>query len=683
MSAYTRFDALAIVAVLDVPEWTSADWVLFGVVVSLAALALLALILLVYGDGRRRSWGLALVFGLTAIGLVCALAPRRPDLGSLADPAAMGRPVKAKELGYVSSDTCRTCHSEEYASWHGSFHRTMTQVVGPDTVLSDWDTNLQIRGRDYRLYRDGDEYWVDMVDPGYGQNGRDIYGDFIHGDDDTVRVQKRAVLSTGSHHQQVYWFSAGEGRSLFLLPFTWLINEARWIPYEDSFLRPRYQVGTTEVWNEQCVRCHSTGSQPRFAGKGIESDTRLGEFGISCEACHGPGEEHIRANQSPYRRYLLHLTGTRDSTMVHPKKLPAERANDLCGQCHAVSGLNAELEDEWRRTGYRFRPGDRLLDTRIVAHRPDQELDQYTRFVADQFSWDDGMVRVSGRDYNGILDSECARGGELSCLSCHSMHLDRDDSRSISTWADDQLTLGMESDLACLQCHKSFADAVSAHTHHPAESSGSRCYNCHMPHTTYGLLKAIRSHTFGRSPSVRESVEVGRPNACNLCHLDKSLGWTGRALEDWYGQPGETELVEEDETRSAALLWLLRGDPAQRAITAWHMGWAPATEVSGSDWMPPFLAEALVDSYSGVRFIAGRSLQRIPGFEDLAYDYVAPLLDLGEAKREVQARWRGMHSIETFQTRSPLFFDSDGEFDFRAVRDVLLRRDRRHVHISE
>lgn len=664
-------------------EGSSAEWVLFGVVAALAALAVLALFALVYGKSRRRSWGLAFFLTLAAIAATSALAPRRPEAGGLRDPAALGRPVRTRELGYVSSDTCRTCHPREHATWHRSYHRTMTQVVNPETVLSDWNTTLQVRGRDYRLYRVGDEYWVDMVDPQFGTQGRDIYGDFMRSDNDTERVQKRVVVATGSHHQQVYWFSAGEGRTLFLLPFTWLIGEKRWIPYEDSFLRPHYKVETTEVWNEDCLRCHSTGGQPHFLDPGLKSDTRVGEFGISCEACHGPGEEHIRVNQSPWRRYWLHLTGKGDSTMVHPKNVSATIANDLCGQCHSVSAQVPELEEEWRTTGYRYRPGDRLLDTRKVARRPDQELDQFMRFVADQFTWEDGMIRVSGRDYNGILDSECARGGELSCLSCHSMHHARDDPRSVDTWADDQLSFRMDGDQACLQCHDSFANAIEAHTHHPSQSSGARCYNCHMPHTTYGLLKAIRSHTIGRSPSVRESVEYGRPNACNLCHLDKSLAWTGRYLEEWYGRAQAELPSEEEKTRSAALLWLMRGDPVQRALAAWHMGWSPAVEASGSDWIPPYLAEVLDDSYSGVRFIAGRTLRRIPGFEDFDYDYIAPMPALADARATVQARWRRMHPIETFQDRTELFFDSDGEVDVRAVLYVLRRRDKRHVFISE
>ena len=92
---------------------------------------------------------------------------------------------------------------------------------------------------------------------------------------------------------------------------------------------------------------------------------------------------------------------------------------------------------------------------------------------------------------------------------------------------------------------------VAAHTRHGADSAGSSCYNCHMPYTTYGLLKTIRSHTIG-SPTVKESVESGRPNACNLCHLDKTLAWTGDALARWYGTPAVA--LNEDERSVAASL---------------------------------------------------------------------------------------------------------------------------------
>ena len=55
-----------------------------------------------------------------------------------------------------------------------------------------------------------------------------------------------------------------------------------------------------------------------------------------------------------------------------------------------------------------------------------------------------------------------------------------------------------------------------------------------MPHTAYGLHKATRSHQI-TSPSVAVELETTRPNACNLCHLDQSIGWAATRLETWYG----------------------------------------------------------------------------------------------------------------------------------------------------
>jgi hypothetical protein len=57
-----------------------------------------------------------------------------------------------------------------------------------------------------------------------------------------------------------------------------------------------------------------------------------------------------------------------------------------------------------------------------------------------------------------------------------------------------------------------------------------------MPFTTYGLLKAIRSHQIN-SPSVQGSLETGWPNGCNQCHQDRTLAWTADYLSRWYDVP--------------------------------------------------------------------------------------------------------------------------------------------------
>ena len=168
----------------------------------------------------------------------------------------------------------------------------------------------------------------------------------------------------------------------------------------------------------------------------------------------------------------------------------------------------------------------------------------------------------------------------------------------------------MDSDQACLQCHKEMTARLTSHTHHDADSAGSRCYNCHMPHTTFGLLHAMRSHQVS-SPNVRESLDYGRPNACNLCHLNETLSWTADKLHAWYQQP-VPELSDDDKTISAAVQWLVKGDAGQRALLAWGMGWEPAQKISGRDWLYPYLI------YSSARSLCRRPLRRLEIVADSA-----------------------------------------------------------------
>ena len=149
---------------------------------------------------------------------------------------------------------------------------------------------------------------------------------------------------------------------------------------------------------------------------------------------------------------------------------------------------------------------------------------------------------------------------------------------------------------------RTFAIDVAEHTHHAADSAGSRCYNCHMPHTTYGLLKAIRSHQVS-SPSVSASVQTGRPNACNQCHLDKSLGWTQEHLAEWYGTPA-VELDDDQAKLSSLAAMLCAATPASGP---WPPGaWAgrmPARP-AGDKWQAPYLAQLVG------RSVPGRALHR-------------------------------------------------------------------------
>ena len=677
------------------------------------------------GVRNREIRGVAAALALVAaVALAAAVARERVEReGTVTD-----RPAQGARDGYESSSACRACHPSEYASWHASFHRTMTQIASPETVAASFD-NVSVSdvvGEFMRLEIRGQQLWAEFDDPDRVGAGGGV-------EPRVARIRRRVVMTTGSHNQQIYWYATGNSRVLGQLPAIWLTADRRWIPRRAAVMRPPGPPhAETGAWNGICVACHTTDGRPRldapFGSRPIAdqiADTTSAEFGIACEACHGPGGDHARANARPLRRYWLHLTGRADPTIVRPDRLDPRRSSQVCGQCHSFwEFADAASERRANSFGLSYRPGDDLTATRLVV-QPTVNLESAAMkalladdpaFVRDTF-WSDGMVRATGREYNGLIDSPCFRKATdpkrtLSCFSCHTMHEDAGDARPLEEWRDDQLAAAARDNSACLQCHdrgperaapqeraapreraapQHVADVdvarafqardLSAHTHHRADSSGSVCYNCHMPYTTYGLLKTIRSHQIS-SPSVKETVETGRMNACNLCHVDQTLAWTAEAINEWYGRPAPP-LAPDDESVAASLVTLLKGDAGQRAIVAQSLGWAPAQRASGTSWMAPYLALLLDDPYDAVRYIALRSLITLPGFETFQFDFVAPPQTRAALRVRALQTWRDARASSSRRVDAALLFNPDGTFNAPAVDRLMRERNTRRVVYRE
>ena len=605
------------------------------------------------------------------------------------------------DASYVSSDACRACHPGAYHGWKDSFHRTMTQAVGPDTVLARWQgTLLEDRGIQMRLFREGDAYWAEFTNPFLGDPGRTTPEKAVH---PAPLFRGRVVMSTGSHHLQNYWVrtdaassTGAEGQfpgTLVQLPFVWLIEEARWVPMQDSFLTPPSDAAEPlAVWNRSCHACHSVAPSPGYSEAGFE--TTAAELGIACEACHGPAEQHVAQYRNPVRRYLARAKEPEAKTQAHqivqPARLSKQRSTEACGQCHSFSRT---LDYEgWKRHGVGYQPGQPLSKKKAVLRYETVPRDPHLLAqLAEEPGalvgryWPDGTIRVAGREMNGLVESACYAKGEMTCLSCHSMHE--------YASPDDQLAPGGRGNGPCLDCHPQQGAALETHTRHAADSPGSECQNCHMPHTTYGLFKAIRSHRVD-SPRAVATSGGGRPNACNLCHLDRSVAWADRALTQGWGVP--SALPESARTTggdeappdeiAAGLEWALRGNAAQRAVAAWHLGWAPAIETAGAEWMGLALSQLLSDPYAGVRSVARRSILAHRGFSDFEYDFLAEPEQRAEKSQEAFERW-----LESARTGDPkqligrpsLLLRDDGRLDGAAFSRLLQERDRTPIRIIE
>lgn len=526
-------------------------------------------------------------------------------------------PHPSQRDGFVASAACQSCHQSEYNSWHGSFHRTMTQAASTETVLAPFD-NIQLssRGRDYYLTREGDKFFVTMADPdweaGAQANGLDL---------DKVKppiVKREVVMTTGSHHMQGYWVPSRVSNMLRQVPFVYLLGDKRWVPREDIFIAPPDAERHLAVWNDNCLVCHAVAGNPNFDLQSIKVATEVAELGISCEACHGPGKAHIDFQNN---RDIAQLA---QDPVINPAKCEPRIASEICGQCHSY--FEPYDMQAFAKHGYTYRAGGDLeASHNLVSYDEAKEKGNETAMGS---YWTDGTGRLAGREYSGLMESPCFKQGPLTCISCHSSH---------SSDPNDQLAKDMLTNQACIQCHPKFAKDLSAHTHHASDSSGSLCYNCHMPHTTFGVMKAMRSHRV-QTPKIVTQKESDQPNACNLCHLDQTLAWSAEKMEQWYGQPRPT-LTDDEIKIAAGALWLLKGDAVQRAVATWHAQWSPALTAATKEWLTPYLAQLLTDDYAVVRYLAGKALDPQLQKLDQKFDYVGAPELLRTASQQVRSQW--------------------------------------------
>lgn len=551
---------------------------------------------------------------------------------------------------FVGSQACRSCHMPHYDSWHQSYHRTMTQLASEESIRAPFDGRdlISKEGR-FKVDRQGEWFIAEMPDPDWeAQQFKDGIGS---GQSDSApRVTLPIVMTTGSHHLQAYWVPSEHGNKVRIFPWVYHIDTQRWIPNGDSFILPPHSKRYGQVWNNNCILCHSVAGDVGHEPGNWQS--RVAELGISCEACHGPGASHVARHNNPVTRYGQHFSDDADPTIVNPARLSHTKSAEVCGQCHCGFDDDASTPYNQYRAGGDFQKTFQLANSK----NPDD-----VRF------WGDGTIRVGGREYNAMIESACYLRGEMSCASCHAMH---------GSEPDKQMGPLMKTNQACLQCHSPIAQDITAHTHHAAESAGSLCYNCHMPHTSYALFNAIRSHRID-SPNLQMSVEHGRPNACNQCHTDKTLAWTGKHLSDWYKIESPV-LSEEQQTLSATLVWLIKGNAIQRVLAVWSLGWEPARQASGDGWQAGFLTPLLDDPYSMVRFKAAESLGKL-GIQLDAYDHLQSPDDRGPTAVP-QPVW-----LDDAKSREGLkaFFDSQGNVLQKLLEGLRSQRDEQPITLYE
>ena len=293
---------------------------------------------------------------------------------------------------------------------------------------------------EYRVNKQGDKLWLDF--------GRAL-GPKLDG-----RRELLYYIGSGTLKGRTYLFDV-DG-FLFESPINWYAQQRLWD------MTPNYENVTEAPLNlpafPECLNCHSSGMSPPAPGtQNLYPEPPFAHGGVTCERCHGPALEHA----------------TNGKQMMSIRRLPADRRDEICMQCHLEG--NATIERPHRH-GYEYKPGDDLFD--------------FVRYFV--FANKGGQRAVS--QFEALAQSRCKRasGDKMTCTTCHDPHSE-----------PERATAAVYFRNKCLSCHGNNFAAK----HHPEDPN---CIGCHMPSLSSTDVSHTEEtdHRILRRPSRQSSAEA-------------------------------------------------------------------------------------------------------------------------------------------------------------------------------
>jgi cytochrome c-type biogenesis protein CcmH/NrfG len=446
---------------------------------------------------------------------------------------------------YVGSDSCAGCHPAETERWRGSHHDLAMAEATEATVLGDFrDVEFTAHGVTSRFYRKDGRFHVRTDGPDGKLQDYPIRYTF-----GWWPLQQYLIEMPGGRLQSfgIAWDSRtkeqGGQRWFHLYPDERMdhANRLHWTARDQN-------------WNHQCAECHSTHLQKGYDLKTDSFRTTWAEINVACEACHGPGSRHVAqaaaaaaGNAAAWgagKGLVVDLADgdggawTIDGQSGQPRRtVPrAQRIQlEVCARCHSRRGQISE----------HYAPGRPLGDTHRLAL-----LDAHLYYA-------DGQIKDEVYEHGSFLQSRMHAQGVV-CSDCHDAH---------------SLKLKAPGNGVCSQCHLAAKYEVESHHRHKPESAAAACTSCHMPQRRYMGVDDRADHSL-RVPRPDLSLKLGSPNACNACHVDKTVQWAADAVRQWVGdalerRPHYGEALHAGRTAApgaARALVALAADAVQPAI---------------------------------------------------------------------------------------------------------------------
>ncbi|HWI60388.1 MAG TPA: ammonia-forming cytochrome c nitrite reductase subunit c552 [Symbiobacteriaceae bacterium] len=409
---------------------------------------------------------------------------------------------KAELPEYLGSEACVGCHAEKFVDWEGTGHAHMlTELIRPSDFPGD-------------VTKAPEAFKAELQKAVYVVAGQRFVG---------------RDLATGD---------------LVYLNVQW--NGKEYVEYKGG-----------SNWNEGCAGCHATGYS--------KQSREFADHNIGCEACHGPGRDHILAHGDRSK-----ITVTTDS--------------QVCGQCH--TGGTAKDGSRWP---YGYRPGMNLSEImNLPAVDPHGQVPNSSLHWRQYPLWQvsahaSAVTSLESSDHVGNYCYKCHSGeafkqetvekagtfdpkkhevfNAITCVACHDPHSSANPAQ-----------LRMESAQAlCTACHSGSipeGQTLKAGTeaHHPmkemfagygaigiAPTKGAHaeltCVECHMTEGNH-LMKVIKP---------ADVIGTTRKDTCSTCHVNSGPESRQVYLDLW--QESVTKKLEAARADAAMIDAALQANP--------------------------------------------------------------------------------------------------------------------------
>lgn len=463
---------------------------------------------------------------------------------------------------FVGGQTCQSCHEKEWEDWQGSHHDYAIAEADSASVRADFnDTEFTKGDGTYRFFRDGEKYMVEAPGP---EGSPEIF---------------EITYTFGWEPLQQYLVDFGKGM-LQALQVAWDTEREEWFNLQpDEEPQPGdwlHWTGTSMNWNTMCADCHSTNLRQNYIAEADSFHTTWSEIDVSCEACHGPGQDHVEFMNSPEAENASYDRILEDVDL--PKFVGSKTEINTCAPCHS---FRQELNTDYVH-------GDDFMN------HFDPMLPHPDNYFAD------GQIKGEVYVYGSFLQSKMY-DQNVKCSNCHNPHTL-------------ELKASITDNTLCMSCHEPSYNTPEHHFHEQNTES-SMCVNCHMTGRYYMEVDYRRDHSF-RIPRPDQTAQFGTPNACNDCHTDQTPEWAGQAIEDWYGEdraPHYSDILVRADANDESVLPSLRefaADTSQpdiiRATAVWYAGRFPDTETAD------MIREALESESVLVRKSAAKAVENLP-----------------------------------------------------------------------